>query len=103
MFRFDLRAFAHDGEIGAAGERPERTEPVSPTSWDFAGSICSLYLKLSSPNRGRQFVFCQPQLDKIQCLPLTKYAHFWMTELVGDDTAFAAEHEVKVVYCPFDT
>ena len=55
-------------------------------SWDFAGSICSLYLKLSPPNRGRQFVFCQPQLDKIQCLPLTKYAHFWMTELVGDDT-----------------
>ena len=80
MFRFDLRAFAHDGEISAAGERPERTEPVSPTSWDFAGSICSLYLKLSPPNRGRQFVFCQPQLDKIQCLPLTKYAHFWMSQ-----------------------
>ena len=29
---------------------------------------------------GASVCFCQPQLDKIQCLPLTKYAHFWMSQ-----------------------
>ena len=48
-------------------------------SWDFAGSICSLYLKLTSPLGGVSLFSVDLTLDKIQCLPLTKYAHFWMT------------------------
>ena len=40
-------------------------------SWDFAGSICSLYLKLTSPLGGVSLFSAD--------LSLTKYAHFWMT------------------------
>lgn len=49
-------------------------------SWDFAGSICSLYLKLTSPLGGVSLFSADLPLDKIQCLPLTKYVHFWMTK-----------------------
>ena len=41
-------------------------------SWDFAGSICSLYLKLTSPLGGVRLFSAG--------LSLTKYAHFWMTK-----------------------
>ena len=45
--------------------------------WDFAESMCSLYLRLTSP-AGDVSLFMR--FDKIRCLPLTKYIHFWMTE-----------------------
>ena len=39
---------------------------------DFAGSICSLYLKLTSPLGGVSLFSAD--------LSLTKYAYFWMTK-----------------------